>query len=104
MTRKRIAVLAALCAGCLGIFGCGKKELSMEDAKPYAVAWMIDNCKQYRCDDRAGPYGAMVNDYQREDGWVFVIQTTPERVGENPEQLHLLIPNKNPRERVLLED
>ena len=100
---KRFAACAAILLALLTT-ACGKPKLDFEEAKPYAVAWAMDNCKQYRCDSHASQYGAMVDAYEREDGWVFVYQLEPEKVGDDPEQIHLLVPHKNPRERVILKE
>jgi hypothetical protein len=69
------------------------------DAKPHAVAWMIDNCKKYKCDYSGGGDGTAIKEvFEVEEGWIFVIATHTDE-----KEVALLIPRDNPRKKHLVE-
>jgi hypothetical protein len=68
------------------------------DARPYMVAWMIDNCKTFQCDNAGGEGGTPVKGADEADeGWVYVLATKQE-----PGQIALLVPRDNPHNKHLV--
>jgi len=67
------------------------------DARPYFVAWEIDNCKQFQCTN--APDGSPWKDvFEADEGWVYVIATKKE-----PYQVALLVPRDDPHGKHLVE-
>jgi len=60
------------------------------DARPYMVAWRIDNCGKFQCGNVKAAYDA-------DEGWLYVIGTSKE-----PGELYLLVPREDPSEKHLV--
>jgi hypothetical protein len=68
------------------------------DARPYMVAWMIDNCKTFQCDNAGGEGGTPVKGADEADeGWVYLLATKKE-----PGEIALLVPRDNPHNKHLV--
>jgi hypothetical protein len=60
------------------------------DARPYLVAWMMDNCKAQQC-AKTGDGTPVKSAYEFDEGWLYVLQTTRE-----PGEIYLLVPREDP--------
>ncbi|HET7548748.1 MAG TPA: tetratricopeptide repeat protein [Usitatibacter sp.] len=68
------------------------------DARPYAVAWMIANCKTFQCDRSAGEGGTAIKAADEADeGWLYLIATRKE-----PGEVVLLVPRDDPHKKHLV--
>jgi hypothetical protein len=81
------------------IFVHDPKNFDEMSARPHAIAWQIDNCKQHRCDSGGGadgtPWKAV---FETDEGWIYVIATQGE-----PGHVALLVPRDKPRNKHLVE-
>jgi hypothetical protein len=65
------------------------------DAKAYAVAFRINQCKQIKCDSGRGPW---LDAFEVDEGWVFVIP-----VKGDPDVVAVLFPRDEPRKHQFVE-
>jgi hypothetical protein len=70
------------------------------DARPHLISWMSANCKQYQCNRSGGGDGtAIKEEFEVEDGWVYVLSTyiAPDY------EVAVLVPRDNPRNKHVVE-
>lgn len=66
------------------------------DARPYVVAWTMDNCRAFQCGTSQN--GTAVKDaVETEEGWLYVLVTSKE-----PGELYLLVPRDDPSHKHLV--